>query len=100
MEKDATGSPRAEEHRYKPNLASRLPNPEAGQDFVSVWQRPFLTRQAAWAQGGYGANVMFAGIGRRLAERQRSRALERIRDHLAYHGFQVHDVPDAAVEAA
>jgi hypothetical protein len=33
MEKDATGSPRAEEHRYKPNLASRLPNPETGQDF-------------------------------------------------------------------
>jgi hypothetical protein len=25
MEKDATGSPRAEEHRDKPNLASRLP---------------------------------------------------------------------------
>ena len=33
MEKDATGSPRAEEHRYKPNLASRLPNPETGQDY-------------------------------------------------------------------
>jgi hypothetical protein len=25
MEKDAAGSPRAEEHRDKPNLASRLP---------------------------------------------------------------------------
>jgi transposase len=25
MEKDAIGSPRAEEHRYKPNLASRPP---------------------------------------------------------------------------
>jgi hypothetical protein len=35
MEKDATGSPRAEEPRYKPNLASRLPNPETGQDFGS-----------------------------------------------------------------
>jgi hypothetical protein len=29
MEKDATGSPRAEEHRDKPNLASRLPYGEA-----------------------------------------------------------------------
>jgi hypothetical protein len=29
MEKDATGSPRAEEHRDKPNLASRLPYEEA-----------------------------------------------------------------------
>ena len=28
MEKDATGSPRAEEHRDKPNLASRLPYEE------------------------------------------------------------------------
>jgi endonuclease YncB( thermonuclease family) len=35
MEKDATGSPRAEETRYKPNLASRLPNPETGQDYGS-----------------------------------------------------------------
>jgi hypothetical protein len=29
MEKDAAGSPRAEEHRDKPNLASRLPYGEA-----------------------------------------------------------------------
>ena len=37
MEKDATGSPRAEEHRDKPNLASRLPyNRKSQAKFLCV----------------------------------------------------------------
>jgi deoxyribonuclease-1 len=53
MEKDATGSPRAEEPRYKPNLASRLPNPETGQDFGNrrshVYHKPTCRAAAAMA---------------------------------------------------
>jgi hypothetical protein len=32
LEKDAIGSLRAEEHRYKPNLASRLPYRKHGSE--------------------------------------------------------------------
>ena len=50
MEKDALGSPWAEEHRYKPDLASRLPYVRGLESFCARNQGVIVHHHGGWAE--------------------------------------------------